>query len=640
MSGTVYDDPTLGYSLLGLAAGLGQAAMPSRMPIPTGAALGMGAAGMMQAQQAAMQQRLQQQQLQAAQMQNQFNASLLPAKIDAAHSLFGSPAGSGGGVPGAIGGAGGGAGGGQMQPMGNGASNPADAGQADPALLATRELLQRRNWAQLNGDGRTAAAMQAQLDNIAGPGGIVGADGRVVQVPGAYGTRFAASNATEGGKVGPELAIAGGKAAIGLRNAGPMAAAEAAGRAPYQPPITYEADDGTGTVRQYTVPVTQWAQQIGGGGGSNLLSTALQSIPDPVIRQKALNAALSQKLPVPAIPAWISAIHNESGWNPGVADNINQASSTRPPSRDIGIGQINSGTLADMNVPEQAARNVDTNLRLSASIFGKKWGEAQGNPAAAMAGYNTGSVQGQAPQYVGQGMNRLNQWGGVTAQPVGIPGKQVMTPEQSKRSEGLGAQDDEIQKAAAAAPVSLQRLDVMDNAAQSFRPGVTGQARMDAAKVMTDALQGLGIDPPTWIKNGAAAGETIGKEGGYLASQMTRVLGSREAASVFQQVRSIQPNIEMSTGGFQAITNSLRQGLQRDQDLGAFRSQWLADPSHRNSIEGMQAAFEKTFPVQAYASRVVPYPMPRTAGAAMPNVIYNTSRGPARWNGSAFEAIQ
>ena len=99
-----------------------------------------------------------------------------------------------------------------------------------------------------------------------------------------------------------------------------------------------------------------------------------------------------------------------------------------------------------------------------------------------------------------------------------------------------------------------------------------------------DALQNMGIQAPQWLVNGAAGGETIGKEGGFLAAEMTRQLGSREAASVFNQVRNIEPNISMSNGGFDVIVNSIRQGVMRHQDLANFRDQWVADPRHGGSI--------------------------------------------------------
>jgi hypothetical protein len=222
----------------------------------------------------------------------------------------------------------------------------------------------------------------------------------------------------------------------------------------------------------------------------------------------------------------------------------------------------------------------------------------------------------------------------------GFGGKPVFTPEQTKASDALGDQSKGIIDAAAKAPVALQRLDVIDNATQNFRPGLTGNLRLSALRGLTDALQTAGITPPDWVKNGAAGGETIGKEGGYLATELTRSLGSREALGVFNAIQRIVPNVEMSSGGFKVITDALRQGVLRDQDIAQYRSQWLQNPQHQGSIAGMQEAFDASHPVEQYASKVVPYPYPKTAAEAKPNVIYNTKHGPAMWDGHQFQPVQ
>ena len=68
-------------ALAGMAQGFAQAAMPSRMPIPFGAALGMGASGALQG--AGLSERLQQaqQQVAAQRMQNQLMSSQLPYQM-------------------------------------------------------------------------------------------------------------------------------------------------------------------------------------------------------------------------------------------------------------------------------------------------------------------------------------------------------------------------------------------------------------------------------------------------------------------------------------------------------------------------------------------------------------------------------
>ena len=79
------------YSMLGLIQGLGQAAMPSRLPVPTGAALGMGAGGMLAGSQAGAQARLlgQQGQLYGQEAQkNQIGNMLALAHMRLQASMF------------------------------------------------------------------------------------------------------------------------------------------------------------------------------------------------------------------------------------------------------------------------------------------------------------------------------------------------------------------------------------------------------------------------------------------------------------------------------------------------------------------------------------------------------------------------
>lgn len=101
-----------------------------------------------------------------------------------------------------------------VQPAGGLQPVAADAA----ATAATRQLVMMGRYYSAMPDGkgaRAAAAIQAQLDNIAGPGGIVDPrTGNVYRVPGSYATRFAASNATKSGEVGPETVLASNKGVI------------------------------------------------------------------------------------------------------------------------------------------------------------------------------------------------------------------------------------------------------------------------------------------------------------------------------------------------------------------------------------------------------------------------------------------
>jgi len=217
----------------------------------------------------------------------------------------------------------------------------------------------------------------------------------------------------------------------------------------------------------------------------------------------------------------------------------------------------------------------------------------------------------------------------------------TQTPEAKAQSEGIGKaygdQAAQIIEAGGKAPDAIGKVEALQNAALQYRTGTTGDARLAGQKALIDGLQAIGVTPPDWLTNSTAAGEAISKIGGSLTAEMTRSLGSREAASIFNSIRNYLPNVSMSQGGFDIVLNSLRQGAMRDQDLANFQDNWLTSHS---SISGMRTAFEKSNPIEAYSSRVIPFPLPSSAAQAVPNVVYNTAKGPALWDGTKFTPLR
>jgi hypothetical protein len=295
------------------------------------------------------------------------------------------------------------------------------------------------------------------------------------------------------------------------------------------------------------------------------------------------------------------------------------------------VPKVQAYGMATPPAPAPAPSGVVGNLALGGYAGGLGYTPSAGEAPGTGKVRPDGSIPGQP--LIGQ-RGQFNASGG-------LPGPLQLSPEQEGASKALGARDAQITEAGTKAPEVLNRITVLKNSlgqlGTAFRPGSTADMRLAAGRGLYDTLQGLGITPPAWLKNGITGAETIGKEGGYLAAEMTRALGSREALGVFQAVSRIQPNLTMSDGGFDAIANSIEWGAIRDKDLMSFRDQWLADPSHGGSIRGMDAAFEKQYPVELYASHVIPLPMPKQATALIPNAMYRNGAGQVgMWNGKTF----
>ena len=148
-----------------------------------------------------------------------------------------------------------------------------------------------------------------------------------------------------------------------------------------------------------------------------LLSNALNSIKDPVALGMALNAANQAGLPKEAIPAWVSAIHNESGWDLDEQDGT---------AGEIGPGQIKPETGADMGFTAAQLRDPQQNLTASATYFGQKWAQARGNDTLALTGYNAGSTTAPVGDYAAQAINRMSGW--VDTTPPAAPAAAAPPP--------------------------------------------------------------------------------------------------------------------------------------------------------------------------------------------------------------------
>jgi hypothetical protein len=715
MSGTISPPPSsifadpLTMSMLGMAQGFGQAALPSRMPVPFGAAMGMGAAGMMQGAQQAQQGQLQQQQIQSAQLANQLSRIRMPA-----YAAMAGDMGFGGGMPMGVPQT-------PQQPglltrvgswLGLNGQTPAPAAAAPPAqpapaagqppgaapavmasppgaapagsgaapgyVMSPAALYRRGDLAMLTGQDRAAGALYGNAQTEAGGTGYAaGTDGRSFAAPGgpndpAVQATLAYSKAA--GEGAGSLPSYGAKPAIDTTQAGPRAAAVAGANAPFAEPITIPQLQSDGTYHMVSIPRPVWAAQNGGGGGGSSGGGAAGG-----------GGAASGTIPAPVWAQRVQAVENATG-NPAA---------TNPNSSAVGNAQFLNGTFVPLfrsTFPQQASSMTDAQVlalrsnpdvanvmtlayaRQNSGVLQQAGVPVNGTtlglahrfgPQGAIALLKAdptapiGSVLGPAviqanPELAKQPVNNVLvssrlRYGDAPVDGIGpgaggaggpIVGPQTgMTPEQQAVSEGYGKQAAAIEESGAKAPQTLMLLDTLESAASQFRTGATAELRLAGGKALVDGLQAVGITPPDNLLTGVAGGEAINKAGGFLASTMTRQLGSREAAAVFNQVKSFNPNIEQTPQGFLTITNSIRQGVQRDTDLRDFQRDWLNDPTHRGSIAGMQQAFEQAHPIDAYASRVIPLPATRST-TLEPNVIYRNSDGNVRlWDGQSFQPI-
>jgi hypothetical protein len=233
-------NPAFG-ALSGMTQGFASAAMPTRMPTPFGAVLGMGAGGMLQGAQGAQRLGLGTQQAEKARIENQ-RAKMLLDWYNQNYGGNGAPMGA---------------------PMASGGGGGAAGGGGPDYLVSPAKYAGLGDLAMATGSDRAAATLYALPNTMAGGAGYaMGRDGTGFFVPGGAADPRTVQNksfAEAQGKVGPAISQAAGIQAV---------------EAPYKPPVTvdvpqYDANGvQTGTVQQQ-IPVAEWAARNRRGGGSS-----------------------------------------------------------------------------------------------------------------------------------------------------------------------------------------------------------------------------------------------------------------------------------------------------------------------------------------------------------------------------------
>lgn len=180
--------------------------------------------------------------------------------------------------------------------------------------------------------------------------------------------------------------------------------------------------------------------------------------------------------------------------------------------------------------------------------------------------------------------------GAVTA-PINAPGMTVLSPAMSLQDKaaaeavGHGMGETQVKQFADAkaryqtattAQTKLgelqSSLDELPEKGGFLTPGPGATERLGVAKYINTALQSVGAKPffdPQEIGNA----ENSQKLTGTLGFDMSKGLGSREAASITETAIKLNPGIENTSTGRRIISGALNAGMQRDRDFYQFISQ-------------------------------------------------------------------
>jgi Zn-finger nucleic acid-binding protein len=193
-----------------------------------------------------------------------------------------------------------------------------------------------------------------------------------------------------------------------------------------------------------------------------------------------------------------------------------------------------------------------------------------------------------------------------------------------------------------------QQLDILDNALDQTVTGPMAPTVKKLYEVVTDISKRLGIDAGN-AEHQAAILKTIETAGSELGFDMVKALGSREAQQVVQQVMNIKPNIANTNAQNKMIVEALRQGFQRSIDKKEYMEERVTKGRGDVSYQEAASEFNKKHPVQVYASRVFPLPLPIKDGRLqrdklVPGAYYDASKkgekpsgARMQWDGTGFD---
>lgn len=191
-----------------------------------------------------------------------------------------------------------------------------------------------------------------------------------------------------------------------------------------------------------------------------------------------------------------------------------------------------------------------------------------------------------------------------------LPPVAGMSPQQFKVAETqLPEQYKEVQDAGSASRDALQQLQQLSDEYHKLppngflAPGAGAGTRGAFAKAINTTLTGIGMGP-LFDPNQVAGIEAANKTTFRLGAQLSRFMGSREAAQIVEQAVAANPGIMNTPKGFDLVTRSLQAAAQRQVDRSAYFTKWLQQ--HRDT-SGADIGFNTERPVGAYAkSALIP----------------------------------
>lgn len=615
-------------ALAGMAQGFAQAAMPSRMPIPFGAALGMGAAGGLRG--AAQGQQLQQaaQNVQHAQMANELMKSAMPmqiaknqmlaniwknpgllASLGGGGSPFGAPAASSSSAPGADAGTMGGASGSYASaapvPVTQGATTAPDYSKANAAALASISDPNMRKMVTntIMQSGLSPAQVAPWISTLHNEG------------PVSADTPDGKSGEIGPGQVMPATGATMGFTPEQLRNpqTNLLASAKyfktqwaAGGNTPNAAFAGYNTGSPTASDPGY---VSEGASRLAGWGYPGATEGANPGAPSgPISPSFAL--ARSQQLMQQAdqLQRQQQIARFWQGQGIPVMPPAGDPAALRTAAqqfRELAIAGPKAAAQADAQARAAWQRPIVTR----AGVYDPRSGqEVYRQPEYHEVQDPKTGVE--YPAFIQPMPNgQLSVQGGPPGMNGKLPPVQIGPGQEENIKELAQEYATTDRKQYEGAQQSLLQLDQQDhNIATLNQNGgwsVTGagnQTRLEWAKGINSAFQAMGIKP-LFDPSKVGSWEDAEKLETQLAFAQAKQLGSREAMQIVQMSRAATPGAENTPQGYQAVSAGVREMNTREIDLYNFRTAWF--DHNGGNLLGADTAFNTKFPATMYADRAI-----------------------------------
>lgn len=180
-------------------------------------------------------------------------------------------------------------------------------------------------------------------------------------------------------------------------------------------------------------------------------------------------------------------------------------------------------------------------------------------------------------------------------------------------------QSQQVQSAAnenaVSASQSKQQLEDMRHALEELPEdgllvaGTDFDSRLALVKMYQTYMSAMGIEPDEQLAKEIASGENLKKLTVRLGQDLSRMLGSNNAAEIVTSSISAVPSAENSPEGARRIINALSAVNDRHMDWNNFLTNWLSDPRSGGSTLGALEEFNRMNPPELYALKSY-IPMP------------------------------